>query len=281
MHIFLQKIAPQHLISRLAGMLANSRCRWWKNWAISKFIKHYGVDMSQAEQPDYQRFSNFNEFFTRHLRADARPIADDPQAIISPVDGCVSELGVIEDQLLYQAKGRYYDLLSLLGGDIERAEQFAGGHFLTAYLSPKDYHRIHMPVAGKLEEMVHVPGKLFSVNPYTVQACSELFARNERVISYFNTDLGPVAMIAVGAIIVGSVVARWHGVVTPPTSKVISNWQYDDRDIQLARGEEMAHFQLGSTIIMLFPKGKIDWHQNIEASTSLKMGQAVGRIHNM
>ena len=278
MKIWLQNLLPQHTVSRLAGLLGNARTPWLKNWLIKQFIDHFDVDMTTAVEPDYRNFACFNDFFTRALKPDARPLPTDERLLISPVDGGIYQFGQVEAGCLLQAKGHHYDVLGLLGGDADRAEQFAGGAYLTAYLSPKDYHRIHMPCAGRLQEMVHVPGRLFSVNPYTVEHCPRLFARNERVISYFATEHGLVAMIAVGAIIVGSVATRWHGVVTPPTGREIRQWSYQDQRIQFQRGDEMGHFCAGSTVIMLFQEGQIEWDSTLQPMQPLKMGQPLAKL---
>jgi phosphatidylserine decarboxylase len=275
MKICLQKWMPQHSVSRLVGKLASCRVGWLKNFFIRWFIKQYKVDMSEAKQSDYREYPNFNAFFTRPLKADARVFPDDVHQLACPVDGYVSELGPIRHDQLFQAKGHYFKLLDLLGGDEAMATQFYDGHFLTAYLSPKDYHRIHMPIAGQLQKMIHVPGDLFSVNPYTVTHVPSLFARNERVVCLFDTDLGPMVIILVGAVIVASIATVWHGVVTPPTSKTIQQWDYGHQNVLLNRGEEMGHFQLGSTAIVLFGKDRILWDSTLKAGDALKMGQGV------
>ena len=277
MQIWLQHLMPQHLLSRMVGRLAECRClSRLKNGFIRRYIQHYAVKMSDALQPDFTQYASFNEFFIRRLKADARPIVADPNLIACPVDGNISELGRIEKGRLLQAKGVHYDLETLLGGDIEMAKRFHNGHFFTAYLSPKDYHRIHMPISGRLLEMIHVPGRLFSVCPHSVQGVPGLFARNERVISLFDTEIGPMAMIAVGAIIVASIATAWHGVVTPPSGKIIQHWDYGQHDIRLSRGEEMGYFKLGSTVIMLFGPEKVRWFEGLKGGDEIKMGQSVG-----
>ncbi len=271
-------LLPQHALSRLMGFFAQCRCKWLKNWGIKKFINHFKVDMSQAEHEDYREYPSFNAFFTRYLKAGARPLDPEEKHIVSPVDGTISELGVIDGDKILQAKGQYYTVSDLLGGDDEYAECFQQGHFMTVYLSPKDYHRIHMPLEGRLLEMRHVPGRLFSVNPASVNQISRLFARNERAVCFFNTDLGKVAIIPVGAMIVGSIATTWHGVVTPPVKRRVRSWEYTRQPINLERGEEMGYFKMGSTVIMLFEKGKIEWANNLVAGDTLKMGEGIGEI---
>lgn len=276
MHIQLQKIVPQHTISRLMGVLARCKISALKNAAIKKFISHYHVNMEEAAISDYKQYAHFNAFFTRHLKSGIRLAPADPTAIVSPVDGCISQIGNIEGDRLLQAKGHEYTLTALLGGDVALAKSFEEGRFLTAYLSPRDYHRIHMPIAGKLTRMIHVPGNLFSVNPKTVLGVEELFVRNERVISLFETSLGKLALIAVGAIVVGSIATRWQGVVTPPSRKQITEWNYLDQNIVYDRGEEMGYFELGSTIIVLFQSGAMDWDSTLVADKPLKLNQPIG-----
>jgi phosphatidylserine decarboxylase len=270
-----QYLIPQHGLSRLIGALANWSCPRFKNWAIKKYIQHYQVNMQEAKIEDYREFPCFNEFFIRELKPELRPLAPEPNALLCPVDGRISELGKIEDQRLFQAKNQYYDLQALVG-DKDLADQFRNGAFLTAYLAPRDYHRIHMPIAGKLKKMLHIPGKLFSVNPPTVASIPHLFTRNERVVSVFSTEMGPMAVIAVGAIIVGGISTQWHGLVTPPSSRSVSMWDYTNADVQFERGQEMGHFQLGSTVILLFAKNKMQWLENLKANETLKMGEKIG-----
>ncbi len=272
MHINLQRIIPQHLITRIIGKLAEMKALpWLKNWAIKQFIAAYGVNMAEAKQEDYTQFASFNDFFTRHLKPSARAQAD---GIICPVDGCVSEIGVMQNDQILQAKDHYYSTQALLGGNKELAAHFDNGNFATLYLAPKDYHRIHMPVAGRLLEMHHVPGELFSVNPYTANNLEGLFARNERVVAIFETELGKMAMIAVGAVIVGSIAVSWHGVVTPPTCKTITTWDYSEQNITLEKGDEFGYFKLGSTVIVLFEQNEITWDQSLKAGVTVQMGQA-------
>lgn len=264
------------MISRFLGKLADSRIQWLKDFLIRHFIKHFDVDMSEAAQEDYQRYANFNEFFTRPLKAGARPMPEDVNVLACPVDGFISELGIIQDQQLFQAKGHTYELMALLGGDHEMVSNFRNGAFLTAYLSPRDYHRVHMPTSGILKKMIHVPGSLFSVNPQTVAGVPNLFARNERVVCYFESDCGPMAIILVGAIVVASIATTWQGIVTPPTKSLLQQWSYANNPIHLDRGAEMGHFDVGSTIILLFGKNAVQWGSGLKSGQVLRLGQAIG-----
>lgn len=272
-----QYCIPQHLLSRLMGALAQWRCPRLKNWAIKRYIRHFRVDMQESKIENPEEFLCFNDFFTRELKSELRPIDPEVKSIISPVDGRISEFGKIQGEQIFQAKGQYYDLGALVG-DARLAEAFRDGEFLTAYLAPRDYHRIHMPIAGKLEKMLHIPGKLFSVNPPTVASIPNLFARNERVVSLFSTEIGTMALISVGAIIVGGISTKWHGLVTPPSSRSVSMWDYSNTDLEFERGQEMGHFQLGSTVIILFSKNKMQWLETLKSENSLKMGEKIGSI---
>lgn len=232
--------------------------------------------MTLAEEPDITRYASFNEFFTRPLRAGVRPIAD--ADVVCPADGAISQLGSINNGLLLQAKGRYYTVEELLGGDIERAAQFSGGAFATVYLSPKDYHRVHMPVSGRLTATTYVPGKLFSVNGVTAENVDRLFARNERLVCYFDTELGPVAVILVGAMIVAGIETVWDGQVAPPPRRpVAKNYLHVPDAVQLAKGEEMGRFKLGSTVILLFPEGTVRWDERYAPGAATCMGESFAR----
>ena len=266
---------PHHLLSLFIGWLSNWRWQWGKNRAIRWFIKHFGVDMTEAEQPDYTRYATFNDFFTRHLKSSLRPIDPNPRTIVSPVDGCVSEIGQLHGKKLLQAKGKWYDLIALLGGDHQQAALFEEGFFLTAYLAPKDYHRIHMPIEGRLLKMTHVPGRLFSVNAQAVLHVNYLFARNERVVCLFETAVGPMVMVIIGAMLVGGIVTVWHGRVTPPTRKKIRSFTYIEKNINFSRGEEIGHFKMGSTVIVLFPKNSIQWGNHLKTQVHLKFGEII------
>ncbi len=271
-------LLPAHAISGIIFRLTRIRTAWFKNTFIKIFIRHFRVDMSQAAEPEPTAYKDFNSFFTRALRDDARPLATKPGAILCPVDGQVSQLGKIEGEQIFQAKQHNYSLTALLGGSATLASHFTDGQFCTIYLSPRDYHRIHMPIAGNLREMTYVPGKLFSVNQTTVAMIPELFARNERVINIFDTEKGPVAMIMVGAINVGSMETSWHGCVTPPYGHEITTWRYDKQTVGFEAGDEMGRFNMGSTVILLFGKNTMDWEDNLNADEFVNMGQNIGCV---
>lgn len=274
--IISQYLAPQLAISRIAGKLAdNEHQPVMKDRVIKWFIDRYGVNMSEAIEPDPAAYASFNAFFTRELKPGLRPIAAGESVIVSPVDGVVSQLGQINDDRVFQAKGQHFSLAELLGGDSERAKDFIDGQFATIYLAPKDYHRIHMPLAGTLREMVYVPGKLFSVNPVTAQNVPNLFARNERVAAIFDTEFGPMALVLVGAMIVGSVETTWAGVVAPGGIKSV---RYDGAKapITFKKGEEMGRFRLGSTVVMVLPEGVAQWDAALDAAAGVRMGQSFG-----
>ena len=274
-----QYIIPQLAISRLAGKLADSDCMpALKNRVIKWFIGRYGVNMNEAADPDPESYASFNAFFTRALKPGARVIEGDHRVFACPVDGAISQLGQISNDRVFQAKGQSFGLTELLGGDEERAKPFEEGEFTTIYLSPKDYHRIHMPMAGRLREMVYVPGKLFSVNPVTADQVPNLFARNERVACIFDTDAGPMALVLVGAMIVGSVETTWAGVVAPNQDSV-SHWQYQGEEaISFNKGEEMGRFRLGSTVIAIMPKGVVSWNPEQTAGKTVRLGEAFGQL---
>lgn len=247
---------------------------------IRGVIKIYGVDLSDSLEPDPESYPSFNHFFTRALNPSARPIAQDAGAVVSPADGAVSQLGTIDDTAIFQAKGKTFSLLDLLGNRSDWAQSFIGGSFATIYLSPKDYHRLHMPLGGKLMEMVHIPGRLFSVNPVTTENIPNLFARNERVIALFDTRVGAMALVLVGAIFVSSIETVWHGVVTPPSASRIQNWEYQDQDLSFDQGTEMGRFNMGSTIIVLFPKDRITWSEELKDGSAIRMGQLLAHTNN-
>jgi len=272
-----QHILPHHLLSRLMRQLTHSRNKIWKNLFIKGIASHYGVNMEEAIDSDINAYSSFNQFFTRELKAGTRTIANNPGDIASPADGSVSQAGDITEGNIIQAKGKSYTATDLLGGDEERAAPFLNGKFTTIYLSPKDYHRLHMPLDGRLTEMVHVPGRLFSVNGATVNSVPRLFARNERVVAIFDTEIGPMALVLVGAIFVASIETVWHGEVTPPTSKSIRTWQYIRKNApKLNRGEEMGRFNMGSTIIVLYGKDVINWEKAFTAGKKVQLGEKIG-----
>jgi len=270
---FFIRIIPQHGLSNLVYRLTRIRTVWFKNWSINWFIKRFNVDMSLAIQPEPDAYKDFNSFFTRSLRDDARPICE--SGLCCPVDGTISQLGNIDNNILLQAKNHTYDLTALLGGSAALAKYFKNGSFCTIYLSPRDYHRIHMPINGSLREMTYVPGKLYSVNTYTAETVPGLFAINERVINIFDTAHGAMALIQVGAINVGSMETVWHGMVTPPYGKEITTWRYDKNTIQLKRGEEMGRFNMGSTVILLFEKDAFEFLDKLSAADTVQMGQCL------
>ncbi len=273
-----QYLLPHHLLSRQMLRITRIRTRWFKNLFIKRFIRAFNVDMSQAQESDPRAFADFNSFFTRALKPDARPIARGTGELACPVDGTVSQVGKIEQGQVFQAKGHSYSLETLLGGETSLSDLFQDGSFATLYLSPRDYHRIHMPVTGNLRQMVHVPGRLFSVNAATTRAVPGLFARNERVIALFDTELGPMAMILVGALFVSSIETVWHGVVTPPSHFEVRHWHYDaGSTAPLQHGAEMGRFNMGSTVIMLFAKDKIAWDAAIQANNPIRMGQVLAK----
>ncbi len=233
--------------------------------------------MDEALEQDINAYKSFNDFFTRELKPSVRPLSTERNAIVCPADGAVSQAGNITDGKIFQAKGKSFTAIDLLGGDAARAEPFNNGVFSTIYLSPKDYHRLHMPLTGTLREMVHVPGRLFSVNTRTTNSVPGLFARNERVCCLFDTEAGPMALILVGAIFVSSVETVWHGVVTPPSISTVKSWQYQDNAPTLKIGEEMGRFNMGSTIIVLFGKDKAKWDAEFKADKTVKLGELIGR----
>lgn len=270
----LQSCLPQHGLTRLIGYFANLKCPTFKNWLIHRFIKTYDVNMAEAIEPDYTKYSSFNAFFTRHLKPELRPIDADDKAIISPVDGGICYFGSIQKGQLFQAKDHNYSLTALLGGDESLAQQYQEGAAITLYLAPRDYHRIHQPFSGKLRSMIYVPGKLFSVNLVTQANIPGLFARNERVICEFDTAFGPMAVIFVGAMIVGSISTTWQGVVTPHRPRVIRRWDYPEKT-EIEKGQELGFFSLGSTVILLFPKNKIEWSETLALNAPIKLGQKI------
>jgi phosphatidylserine decarboxylase len=272
----LQTILPHHALSRLMSVLTHSENKAWKNLFITQIIKHYGVNMDEALDPDIDTYKSFNYFFTRQLRPNARPLTVEKHAIACPADGAVSQAGAIVDGKIFQAKGKSFTAIDLLGGSAERAEPFNNGVFTTIYLSPKDYHRLHMPLTGTLKEMVHIPGRLFSVNTATTESVPGLFARNERVAAIFDTEAGPMALVLVGAIFVSSIETVWHGVVSPPTISSVQSWNYSDNAPVLKMGEEMGRFNMGSTIIVLFGKDNVQWSNDFKAEKLVKLGEMIG-----
>ncbi|NMH65307.1 archaetidylserine decarboxylase [Shewanella salipaludis] len=274
--IALQYLLPKHLLSRLVGKLAAAEAGALTTAGIKWFIKRYKIDMSEAAQSQPEAYTSFNAFFTRALKPGIRPLCQDSDIMVHPVDGAVSQLGPIEDGRIFQAKGHNYSSLALLGDQAEDAKRFDGGDFATIYLAPKDYHRIHMPIRGTLSKMTYVPGELFSVNPLTARHVPGLFARNERVVAIFETEVGPLAMVLVGATIVASIETVWAGTVTPPEGKRVFTWDYPTQGpeaLTLEKGAEMGRFKLGSTVVMLFAKNALtDFAAGVEAEAVTRMG---------
>jgi phosphatidylserine decarboxylase len=271
-----QHLLPKRLLTEWAGAFARRQGGALTQAAIRRFIARYGVNMAEAANPDPASYASFNEFFTRPLKDGARPLADAPW--ICPVDGAISAFGPIQKDQVYQAKGHGYSTRTLVGGDAGLAAQFDDGHFATLYLSPKDYHRIHMPCAGTLREMVWVPGSLYSVNPATAKALPGLFAKNERVVCVFDTAHGPFVLVLVGATIVGSMATSWHGVVNPPRLKDVKRWTYENQTIAFQQGQEMGRFLLGSTVVMLWPKVPMQFNPDWAPARPIRLGEAMATI---
>ena len=271
--VALQHMVPQHLISRLVGLVAASELKSIKDPLINWFVKRYQVNLAEAKNQDVSQFKSFNDFFTRELMDGARELALGDNNWMCPVDGAVSQRGAINNGRIFQAKGHDFSALELLGGKEEFAQPFMNGQFTTIYLSPKDYHRIHMPCAGKLTDMVYVPGKLFSVNPVTTEQVPRLFARNERVVCLFDTDQGKMAMVLVGAMIVASIETTWAGQVAPRTRKASFHNYQGNQGIQLDQGAEMGRFKLGSTVVLLSERGDLKWDDQIDEGVPVRLGQ--------
>ena len=271
----LQYLLPQQLLSDIMFRLTRLRMGWLTRFAIRGFVRVFGVDLSEAQAAEPAAYPTFNAFFTRALRDGARPLDPDPDTIVSPVDGVISQIGNIDSGRIFQAKGQDYGCLELIGGDDGLASRFDGGAFATLYLSPRDYHRIHMPLDGRLRSTVHIPGRLFSVNPTTAAAVPRLFARNERVVCLFDTALGPIALVLVGAIFVGSIETVWSGRLTPPRAREIVRVQAGNDAPPLRRGAELGRFNMGSTVILLIPAGRIRWNPGFAAGDSIRCGNAL------
>jgi phosphatidylserine decarboxylase len=268
-----QYLYPKQALTELAGKLASSKGGAMTTATIRWFVGKYGVDMTEAADPDIAHYETFNDFFTRALKPGARPLAGTD--LICPVDGAISQFGPMDRDRILQAKGHHYTTTALVGGDAALAAQFEHGSYATLYLSPKDYHRIHMPCDGRLLRMIHVPGELFSVNPGTALGVPGLFARNERVVCIFEGPRGPWVLALVGATIVGSMATVWHGVVTPPRRGQVQEWHYADRPVVLKQGDEMGRFLLGSTVVMLFPKGDLRFNAAWRPEKSIRLGEAM------
>ncbi|MEO9053516.1 MAG: archaetidylserine decarboxylase [Steroidobacteraceae bacterium] len=273
--MWFQHVLPQHALSRLVLRATRVRAPWFKNWLIRGFMRLYTIDMSETVQPEPSSFGSFNEFFTRALKPDVRSVAGGLGEIACPVDGAISEAGKIDGANLLQAKGRHYtldELLALRGW----AKHFEGGSFATIYLAPFNYHRVHMPLKGRLRETVYVPGRLFSVNAATASLVPRLFARNERVLTWFDTEFGEFALILVGALNVGSIATVWAGDITPASGRVPA--ALPPQEVSLEKGEELGRFNMGSTVILLFQKDRARWNDELRAGTTVRLGQSLGHL---
>ncbi|PTQ87698.1 archaetidylserine decarboxylase [Agitococcus lubricus] len=273
--IAFQHIVPQHLLSRGVGYLAASQNTFIKNTFIKQFTAQYDINMSEALEENPLAYASFNDFFTRALKANARPIAAADNAIISPADGAISQIGEISEDKIFQAKGHDYRVSTLLGGDEALAKPFIGGQFATVYLSPRDYHRVHMPFTGQLKKMIYIPGDLFSVNTQTAENVPNLFARNERLVCLFDTALGPMAVVLVGAMIVAGIATAWAGNIQAQGKQIIST-DYSQQPIHLNKGDELGRFYLGSTAIVLFGADVMAWDKRLVATSPVRMGEAMG-----
>jgi phosphatidylserine decarboxylase len=272
----LQYLLPKQALTAFAGWVASRQWGGLTTRLITWFIGKYNVNMAEAANSDPASYPSFNEFFTRPLKPGARPLANADW--VCPVDGAISQLGAIEHDQIFQAKGHHYSTTALVGGDAALAAQFQNGHFACIYLSPRDYHRIHMPCDGRLKRMIYVPGDLFSVNPVTARGVPGLFARNERVVCEFESPYGPFVQVLVGATIVGSMATAWHGVVNPPRLGHVREWRYDDKPIALKQGDEMGRFLLGSTVVLLFPKSGLRFNPAWAAGGSVRLGEAMANL---
>ncbi len=266
-----QYLLPKKALTSFAGLVAGSALGGVTTAIIRRFIRRYDVNMAEAANPDPASYATFNEFFTRALKDGVRPLA--AADWVCPVDGAISQFGAIERDQIFQAKGHRYSSTALVGGDAALAAQFDNGHFATLYLSPRDYHRIHMPCDGRLTRMIYVPGELFSVNPATARGVPGLFARNERVVCVFDTALGPLALVLVGATIVGSMATVWHGVVNPPRRPTVTEWRYEADGIELKKGAEMGRFLLGSTVVLLWPQGPVQFNADWTSARPIRLGE--------
>ncbi|MCF8160817.1 MAG: archaetidylserine decarboxylase [Polaromonas sp.] len=273
--VLFQYLIPKQAITLLAGRIARARAGVLTTHLIAWFVQRYRVNMPEAANADIASYGSFNDFFTRALKDGARPLAR--AELICPVDGAISQFGRIEGQQIFQAKGHHYSSTALVGGDARLAAQFDNGHFATLYLSPRDYHRIHMPCAGHLTRMIYVPGDLFSVNPATARGVPGLFARNERVVCVFEGAHGPFVLVLVGATIVGSMATAWHGAVNAPRPGRLSEWRYDDQSIELNQGQEMGRFLLGSTVVMLFPRGPLEFNPAWQPGGAVRLGEVMAQ----
>jgi len=276
--VFAQYALPHRALSRLVYWATRWTWRPWKNFLIGRVVRAYAVEMSEAEQPDPFAFPTFNAFFTRALKPAARPMPDDPRAIICPADGRVSQLGSIRDGRIFQAKDQDFSAAELLG-DEAAAAAYANGRFITVYLSPRDYHRVHAPLTGRLRETLHIPGRLFSVAPFAVEAVPRLFARNERLVCHFDGAHGPFAVVMVGAMLVSGVETVWSGMEIPPYASAVVRKDWRGKDIRLERGAELGRFNMGSTAIVLLPAGTAEFDPELSVQMSVRMGRSIARIN--
>jgi len=273
-----QYLLPKQALTHFAGWVASRERGWVTTEIIRRFVAKYRVNMDEALNSDIASYLTFNDFFTRALKPGVRPLAR--ADLVCPVDGAISQFGAIENDQIFQAKGHHYSTTALVGGDAALAAQYQDGHFATIYLSPKDYHRIHMPCDGRLTRMIYVPGDLFSVNPVTARGVPGLFARNERVVCVFESARGPFVLALVGATIVGSMATVWHGMVNPPRGKAVREWRYPasgQPEVVLKQGEEMGRFLLGSTVVLLFPKGPLRFNTDWAPGRAVRLGEAMAR----
>ncbi|TQE41604.1 archaetidylserine decarboxylase [Aggregatibacter actinomycetemcomitans] len=275
-----QYVMPQLYLTQLAGWFAKQKWGAVTHFVIKLFAKKYNVDMSEAKKENFSDYENFNQFFIRELKDGARKINENPTALCLPADGRVSQIGHIDDELLLQAKGHFFSLSDLLAGDEELVNTFKNGEFATIYLSPRDYHRVHMPCDATLRKMIYVPGALFSVNPFLAEHVSNLFARNERVICLFDTEFGPMVQILVGATITASMSTVWAGVINPPRADEVKVWTYQEENaVKLTKGQEMGAFQLGSTVINLFPANRVTLTEHLQVDEPVRMGEILATIN--
>jgi len=272
-----QYLVPHKALTAFAGWVAGARWGGLTTAIIRRFIRRYGVNMAEAANPDPASYPSFNEFFTRALQDGARPLA--AADWVCPVDGAISQFGAIERDQIFQAKGHRFSTTALVGGDAALAAQFEDGHFANVYLSPRDYHRIHMPCDGMLTRMIYVPGALFSVNPTTALGVPDLFARNERVVCVFDTAQGPLVMVLVGAMIVGSMATVWHGVVNPPRRPQVTEWRYEGQNLHLKQGAEMGRFLLGSTVVLLWPKAPLQFSADWAPGRRVRLGEKMAGLN--
>ena len=279
LQVLLQYLLPKQALTRFAGWVASRPRGVFTTWLINWFVKKYAVNMAEALNPDTASYATFNDFFTRALKPGARPLAE--ADLLCPVDGAISQFGRIEGDQIFQAKGHNYSTLALLSGEQDLAATFQDGHFACLYLSPRDYHRIHMPCDGRLMRMLYVPGALFSVNPVTARGVTGLFARNERLICVFENARGPFVLVLVGATIVGSMATVWHGVVNPPRIPALRQWQYPNPQVHLKQGDEMGRFLLGSTVVMVFPKpqgAEFTFNPAWQAGGAIRLGELMANL---